>query len=133
VRERSLSVNVTANRFAGSNTTVEARGYVSTYAEDSSGRLAPPRSMPLEPGTLDQRLIKTDVSLGRAIGARHLLQDGLEWSRDHYEGTNRLRAEAAGHDADTAVAWARRRWSASNRLTTTLGVRVDPLTGVRAC
>jgi outer membrane receptor for ferrienterochelin and colicins len=125
VREEALSLNLTANWLAGTNTTIAARGYVSSYAEDSAGRLAPPRSTPLEPGTLDQRFVKTDVSLAHAIGSRQMLQGGLEWSRDHYEGTNRLRDEAAGHEADTAVAWAQHRWSATSRLTTTVGARVD--------
>ena len=54
-----------------------------------------------------------------------MLQGGLEWSRDHYEGTNRVRDEEAGHQADTAVAWAQHRWSLTNRVTTTVGARVD--------
>jgi outer membrane receptor for ferrienterochelin and colicins len=125
VREHALSGNMTANWLAGTSTTIEARGYVSSYAEDAAGRLAPPRSTPLEPGTLDQRLVKADLSVAHTIGSRQMLQGGVEWSRDHYEGTNRLRDEAAGHEADTAVAWAQHRWSATSRLTTTLGVRVD--------
>ena len=125
VRENALSLNLTANWSAGTNTTIEARGYVSSYAEDSAGRLAPPGSTPLEPGALDQRFLKTDVSLAHAIGSRQMVQGGLEWSRDHYEGTNRLRDEAAGHEADTAVIWAQHRWSATSRLTTTVGARVD--------
>ena len=125
VRERSLNVNLSGNWLAGRNTTLEARGYVSTYGEDADGRLAPPLSTPLEPATLDQRFVKTDVSLAHTIGSRQMLQGGLEWSRDHYEGTNRVRDEAAGHSADTAVAWAQHRWSATSRLTTTVGMRVD--------
>lgn len=125
VREQALSVNVTANWLAGTNMTLEARGYVSSYAEDAAGRLAPPWSTLLEPGTLDQRFVKTDVSVAHTIGSRQVVRGGLEWSRDHYEGTNRLRDEAAGHEAETAVAWAQHRWSATSRLTTTLGVRVD--------
>jgi outer membrane receptor for ferrienterochelin and colicins len=69
--------------------------------------------------------VKTDVSVAHTIGSRQMLQGGVEWSRDRYEGTNRVRDEATGHEADTAVAWARHRWSATSRLTTTLGVRVD--------
>jgi outer membrane receptor for ferrienterochelin and colicins len=125
IQERALSFNLAANWSAGSNTTIEARSYVSTYAEDATGRLAPPRSTPLDPGTLDQRFMKTDVSVAHAIGSRQMLQGGVEWSRDHYEGTNRVRDEATGHEADTAVAWAQHRWSATSRLTTTLGLRVD--------
>ncbi|MCC7416187.1 MAG: TonB-dependent receptor [Acidobacteria bacterium] len=125
VRERALSLNVAASWLAGTSTTIEARGYLSTYAEEAAGRLAPPRSTPLAPGALDQRIVKTDVSLQRTIGSRQVVQAGLEWSRDHYEGTNRLRDEAGGDEADTAVAWAQHRWSATSRLTTTLGLRVD--------
>jgi outer membrane receptor for ferrienterochelin and colicins len=118
-------VNLMANWLAGTRTTIEARGYSSRYAEDTAGRLAPPRSTPLEPGTLDQRFVKMDVALAHTIGSRQMLQGGVEWSRDHYEGTNRVRDEAGGHEADTAVVWAQHRWSATTRLTTTLGVRVD--------
>lgn len=41
------------------------------------------------------------------------------------EGTNRVRDAAGGHEADTAVVWAQHRWIVSNRVTTTVGARVD--------
>lgn len=41
IRDHALSVNVAGHWLAGANTTVEARGYVSTFSEDSEGRLAP--------------------------------------------------------------------------------------------
>jgi outer membrane receptor for ferrienterochelin and colicins len=125
IEDRALSVNLAANWAAGTSTMLEARAYGSGYSETSAGRLAPPRSTPLEPGTLDQRLVKGDVSVAHTLGSRHMLQAGGEWSRDHYEGTNRVRDEAAGHEADTTVAWAQHRWSATDRVTTTVGVRVD--------
>lgn len=125
IRDRALSVNLASNWLIARNTTLEARGYVSTYSEESSGRLAPPRSTPLEPGTLDQRFGKVDLTMTHTIGARQMLQAGTEWSRDHYEGSNRVRDEAGGHEADTAVVWAQHRWSATDRLTTTVGARVD--------
>lgn len=125
VREQALSGNLAANWLVGRSTTFEARGYVSTYSEDATGRLAPPRSTPLAPGTLDERFARADVTFAHTIGARQMLQGGVEWSRDRYQGTNRLRDEPAGHAADTAVAWTQHRWSATNRLTTTIGARVD--------
>ncbi len=125
IRDRAISANVAGHWLAPGTTSVEARGYVSTYSEDASGHLAPPRSTPLEPGVLDERFGKLDVTVARPIGARHMLQGGLEWSRDHYEGSNRVRDEAEGHEADTTVAWGQHRWSATSRLTTTVGVRVD--------
>lgn len=98
---------------------------MSAYSERSDGRLAPPRSTPLAPGALDERYRKADLVVGHTVGARHLVQAGLEWSRDQYEGTNRVRDEAGGHEADTAVLWAQHRWSLTDRVTTTIGARVD--------
>lgn len=125
IRDRTLNVNLTGSWVAGPSTTLEARGYLSRYWEDATGRLAPPRSTPLEPGTLEERFGKVDLSLAHAIGSRQMLQIGAEWSRDHYEGTNRVRDELAGHEADTTVIWGQHRWSATSRLTTTVGIRVD--------
>lgn len=125
IRDRALSANVSANWLSGANTTVEARGYVSRYSEDANGRLAAPRSTPLTPASLEQRFGKFELTAARTIGTRQTLQGGVEWARDHYEGTNRVRDEAAGHAADTTVLWGQHRWSASTRLTTTIGARVD--------
>jgi outer membrane receptor for ferrienterochelin and colicins len=125
IRERAFSVNLTATWLPGPRTTVESRAYLSDYSERSDGRLAPPRSTALEPGALDERYAKADLSISHTIGSRQILQGGVEWSRDRYEGTNRLRDEDAGHEADTAVIWAQHRWSVTDRLTTTLGARVD--------
>jgi outer membrane receptor for ferrienterochelin and colicins len=125
IRDRALSVNLTGRWLIGRNTMVEARGYASRYAEESAGRLAPPRSTPLEPGALEEHYGKIDLTVLHPIGPRQTLQVGAEWSRDHYEGGNRVRDEEGGHDADTGVVWVQHRWSVSNRLTTTLGARVD--------
>jgi outer membrane receptor for ferrienterochelin and colicins len=124
IRDHAVSANVGAQWF-GADTSVEARGYLSTFAERADGRLAPPRSTAVPTASLEQRLQKIDVTLTRTLGARHLLQAGTEWARDHYEGTNRVRDEDTGHEADTVVAWAQHRWSATSRLTTTVGARVD--------
>jgi outer membrane receptor for ferrienterochelin and colicins len=125
VRDRAVSANLTAQWMAGDATSVDARLYVSDYAERSEGRLGPPLSTALEPGALDERYLKGELVLGRMFGSRQFMQAGLEWSRDHYEGTNRVRDEAGGHRADTAVLWAQHRWSVNRRLTTTVGARVD--------
>lgn len=125
VRDRAVSGGVVSNWILGNRTGVEARGYVSSYSEESTGRLAPPVSTPLDPATLQEKFSKLDLTAAHTIGSRQMLQAGIEWARDHYEGTNRVRDEATGHDADTAVAWAQHRWSATDRLTTTAGLRVD--------
>lgn len=125
IRDRALSANITTAWLAGPSTSVEARGYMSNYFEEATGRLAPPRSTPLEPAFLEQRFVKLDLTAAHTIGSRQILQAGIEWSRDRYKGTNRVVDEATGHTADTAVLWAQHRWSATSRLTTTVGARVD--------
>jgi len=124
IRDHAVSANIGAQWF-GANTAVDARGYLSTFAEVADSQLAPPRSTPVPTASLEQRFQKLDLTLTRTLGARHLLQAGAEWARDHYEGTNRVRDEEGGHEAVTAVAWAQHRWSATSRLTTTVGARVD--------
>ena len=125
IRDRAISASLTGRWMVSGNSSVEARAYMSDYSERSDGRLAPPRSTRLEPGALDERYQKVDLMVGHSIGSRQLLQGGVEWSRNHYQGTNRLRDEAAGHEADTAVLWAQHRWSLTSRVTTTVGGRVD--------
>lgn len=125
IRDHALTMHGTAQWLAGRQTSVEMRGYASAFSERADGRLAPPRSTPLTPGELDQRLVKLDASASRPVGTRQLLQAGLEWSRDHYNGTNRVRDDVTGHEADTMVGWAQHRWTATSRLTTTVGARID--------
>jgi outer membrane receptor for ferrienterochelin and colicins len=125
IRDRALSGSLAANWVVNRRTTLEARGYISSYSEEATGRLAPPRSTPLDPATLRESFGKIDLTAAHTIGSRQMLQAGIEWSRDHYEGTNRVRDEDSGHETDTGVAWAQHRWSATSRLTTTVGARVD--------
>lgn len=124
IHDRTVSAAVTA-RYAAGGTAIEARGYVSDFEEDALAFLAPPRSTPAPPASLEQRFQKVDLTVTRPFGSRHLLQAGAELSHDHYEGTNRIRDEDKGHTATTAVAWAQHRWSPTTRLLTTVGVRVD--------
>ena len=124
VQDHSLGANLAA-RWLGAKTTVEARGYLSDFSEEANAFLAPPRSAPAPPASLEQQLRKFDVMLTRTAGSRHLIQAGAEWTRDHYEGTNRILDEEGGHEADTVVGWAQHRWSATDRLTTTIGARID--------
>jgi outer membrane receptor for ferrienterochelin and colicins len=124
VRDRAISGSVSARYFAGGSS-LEARAYVSDFEEEANALLAPPRSIAAPPASLEQRFQKIDLTATRPIGARHLLQGGVEWSNDHYEGTNRIRDEDAGHEAETLVGWLQHRWSATPRLLTTAGVRVD--------
>lgn len=125
IQDRAVSANLAVQWLASQRTTIEARGYLSAFTEDASARLAPPRSTAVPPASLEQRFRKIDVTFTRSLGSRHLLQAGAEWARDHYDGINRIRDEGTGQQADTLVGWAQHRWSATSRLTTTIGARVD--------
>jgi outer membrane receptor for ferrienterochelin and colicins len=124
VDERTLNVNVAADWLAGASTTVQMRAYTARFDENSRARLAPPVSTPLEPGELNERLMKVDGSLSHVIGSRQQVQAGVEFWRDEYSGLNRVRTDS-GERATTRVGWAQYRVSAGDRLVATLGARVD--------
>jgi outer membrane receptor for ferrienterochelin and colicins len=124
IDESTLNTGVTADWQVNPALSVQARAYYASFDEDSTGRLSPPRSTPLEPGVLDERYQKADGSLSWLVAARHHLQTGLEWSRDEYAGINRLR-DATGESATTGVVWAQHQFAATDWLTTTVGLRVD--------
>ena len=123
IDERGNMVHATMNWQAGSRVAIEARGYVTGYEEQSLGRSLTP-GQPEETGRLNQAFTKADATAGIVAGSRQFLQAGLEWSRDSYEGINRLR-DPQGHRAETAVAWAQDRISLTNRMTATIGARFD--------
>ena len=123
IDDRTLNAGVTLQGSAWGSA-LQARAYGAAYSEDSTGRLAPPASTELPPGSLDEGYQKFDASIARPVGARQYLQGGLEWTRDEYAGTNRLKQDS-GEQATTGVAWAQHRLALGSRVTTTAGVRVD--------
>lgn len=122
VRERTLNAAVSADWLAAPTTSVQVRAYHARYGEDSSAWLADGH-VPLDPGRLNERLWRADATLTQTLGARQTLQAGGEYTRDTYDGLNRLRNDAGEH-VSTNVAWAQHRGS-FGRLTTTAGARVD--------
>ena len=124
IDDATLNANIQADWLPRPSTSVQARVYVARYDERSTARLAPPASTPLDPGELDERLLKVDGSVSQVIGANQQLQGGAEFWRDEYSGINRLRTDA-GEDASIATAWLQHRLTIGGRLTTTLGVRGD--------
>lgn len=124
IRERTVNVAIAGDWLATPVTSLQIRGGIARFDEDSTARLAPPASTRLEPGRLAERLARVDATISHVAGARQHLQGGLEYLNDHYSGVNRLRNDAGEH-ADTVVGWAQHRFSLSRRLTTTAGIRVD--------
>jgi outer membrane receptor for ferrienterochelin and colicins len=123
IRERTLNTALTADWAVTGMTSIQLRGSVAGYDERSTGRLAPPRSTPVDPGALSERLSRADAAVTQIVGTRHLLQGGVEYVHDEYAGINRLRNDA-GEDASTLVGWAQHR-VAGTRVSATTGLRLD--------
>jgi outer membrane receptor for ferrienterochelin and colicins len=123
IRDRTLNISGTMDWLITPTATFQVRGYGAFFDERSAGRLAPPQVTELEPGALDEDLAKVDASFGRVIGTRQQLQAGVEWSWNRYAGVNRIAFDDV--DATTSVVWAQHRYSLHERLTTTIGARLD--------
>ena len=124
IDDDTISVNVAADWLIRPGTAIQARAYVSRFDERASARLAPPARTQLEPGSLDEDVTKFDVSASSTVGAHQQVQAGAEYWDNHYEGINRIAFEH-GVSASTAVVWAQHRATLFDRLTTTIGARVD--------
>jgi outer membrane receptor for ferrienterochelin and colicins len=121
VKDRGQNYSATATWLATPRLTIDARGYHGRYGEDSTGTLA---TGALAPGTLREHVSKADATAGVILDSRQFLQAGVEWTQDHYAGTNRLRDDE-GHTADTGVVWVQHRLGLGSRATVTSGVRYD--------
>jgi outer membrane receptor for ferrienterochelin and colicins len=124
IDERTLNVNGAVDWLMRPTTSVQLRAYTSGYDESSTGRLAPPASTPLEPGELDERLVKIDGSASQIIGNHQQIQAGLEYWRDEYSGLNRVRTDS-GEQVTTRVGWGQYRVSVGDRVVATIGARLD--------
>jgi outer membrane receptor for ferrienterochelin and colicins len=123
IDDDTLSVNVAADWLVRPTTTLQLRAFTSRFDERSTGRLGPPSFDPLEPGALDEDITKFDTSISTLFGTRHQLQAGLEYWDNRYAGLNRIAFDEVS--ASTAVGWAQHRTSFGNRVTTTVGARID--------
>ncbi|HEY8550815.1 MAG TPA: TonB-dependent receptor, partial [Vicinamibacterales bacterium] len=122
--DRTVNAGVSADWRLRPTSALQVRAYHARYDEESTGFLAPPASTPLDPGALRERLSKLDASFSQVIGSRQQLQVGAEWWHNTYDGINRLRNDEA-HEATTGVLWGQHRLTLHDRVTTTLGLRVD--------
>jgi outer membrane receptor for ferrienterochelin and colicins len=122
IDDRTMGLNIAADWLVRPTTSVQARVYASRFDERAAARLAPPVSQPLEPGSLEEDVTKTDISLSTVVGSRQHLQAGVEHWDNRYAGTNRIAFDQV--TARTTVAWAQHR-ATLGRVTTTLGARLD--------
>ena len=123
IDDTTLNANVQADWLPKAGTAIQARAYAARYNEDSTARLVATSAL-LEPGALDEDLLKLDASFSQILGSKQQLQGGAEYWRDEYSGINRLRNDAGEH-ATIGTAWLQHRLTIGGRVTTTLGVRSD--------
>jgi outer membrane receptor for ferrienterochelin and colicins len=123
IDDDTISVNVVADWLVRPTTTVQARAFASRFDERSTGRLAPPSFRVLEPGALDEDVTKFDATVSTLVGPRQQLQAGGEYWDNRYAGVNRLAFDEVS--ASTAVGWAQHRVTFGDRVTTTIGARMD--------
>lgn len=124
IAEDSQNYGLSADWRPSPRTSLQARAYGGQFDELSHNRLLAPGAAAIPRDELHEQLGKLDATLTQVIGERQLLQVGTEWSRDHYDGINRLRDDD-GHSVRTAVLWAQDRINLGSRLTATLGARYD--------
>lgn len=122
LHDSTFNSGVTANWLVTPLATVQVRGYHARYDEDTTSIIAADGSQTI--GGLHERLSKVEGSVSYVLGARQHLQGGVEYTRDEYSGVNRLRNDS-GEQVSTGVAWAQHRLTLGDRVTTTLGARVD--------
>jgi outer membrane receptor for ferrienterochelin and colicins len=124
IHDDTLSAGLTTDWLVRPSLTLQGRAYLSRYNERSTARLAPPAGTALEPGSLDEDVAKADISLSTFLGARQHIQAGAEYWSNTYAGDNRIAIEG-GVSNSIVVGWAQHRLSIADRLTTTVGARVD--------
>jgi outer membrane receptor for ferrienterochelin and colicins len=100
ITDTTGSLNIAADWALRPTTTVQTRAYASRFDEQSTGRLAPPSGAAIESGSLEEDINKFDASVSTLLAFDQV-------------------------SASTTVGWAQHRMTFGNRLTTTVGARVD--------
>lgn len=121
VDDESQDYGITGDWAIDGRTNLQVRGYYSRFDEIYRNTTATGVALP--DGNLFERYGKFDTTFTRILGERQLLQAGVEFTGDRYNGTNRLQNDVG--EANTQVVWAQDKISIIPRLTVTVGARVD--------
>lgn len=119
--ETAWSAGARADWQVAQTTVLQFRGHGASYHETLDSQLL--TGTPLDPGMLDEQLLKVDATLSH-VAERHHLQTGIELQHDDYSGINRLRTPE-GQDATMLTWWAQDKIAFGARTLITAGVRVD--------
>ena len=101
------------------------RGFYGKYDESSVLDVLPQPGPVNSVANLNQRLYRLDSSISHVLGARQLLQGGVEWTQDEYRGFNRVLGDNDGQGIDMVDLWINDRISLHDRFVLTLGSRFN--------
>ncbi|MCS7024990.1 MAG: TonB-dependent receptor [Bryobacteraceae bacterium] len=122
-RDSMQTYALVADWLLSATTNLQARAYAARYDESNLttpiGRPAAP-----SPSNLNERLKRLDATISQQAGLRHFLQGGVEWAQTLYRGANRLVGDNAGQQVTAVDTWLQDKWTATRRLTFSLGGRV---------
>lgn len=121
VDDESQNYGLTADWAIDGRTHLQARGYFSRFDEIYRSTNSTGTSLP--DGNLFERYAKFDAVLTRVFGERHLFQAGAEFVNNRYSGLFRLQNDKG--TANTQVVWLQDKISLFNRLSLTVGGRLD--------
>lgn len=122
IKDESQNYGISADWAIDGRTNLQLRGNFSRFDELNFSS-AFPSGAPLPDGNLFERYGKFDATLSRIIGERHFVQIGTEFATNGYSGFNRLQDNNG--EADTRVFWFQDKINVIDRLTLTVGGRVD--------
>jgi outer membrane receptor for ferrienterochelin and colicins len=107
------------------STTLQLRGYLSRYDEDSSSNLIENgvEGPDFDPGNLSETYRRADATIGQRWGSRQFIQGGYEWAEDRYAGDNRIVGGNAGQQLSTNDLWVQDRIQPVRNLLLTVGGR----------
>ncbi len=122
IKDESQNYGIAADWAIDGRTNLQLRGNFSRFDELNFSS-AFPSGAALPDGNLFERYGKFDATLSRIIGERHFIQVGTEFATNRYSGFNRLQDNSG--EADTRVFWFQDKINVIDRLTLTVGARVD--------
>lgn len=122
IDDNSQNYGLTADWAISDRTNVQFRGYFSRFDEYTRGKRYP-TNIALADGNLFERYAKFDATVSHLFGERNFVQAGFEAMTDRYSGYNRIQNDRA--KADTQVVWLHDKINVTDRLTITVGGRLD--------
>ncbi len=116
---------VTGDFTLSASTSLQVRGYTSTYDERSNSRLLTVgvEGPEFDIGTLHEAYRRADATISRQLGRWQFVQAGYEGAHDAYRGDNRIVGANAGQALSTHDVWIQDRIQPASAVVITLGGR----------